>query len=311
MDVGSAQPEYDRWLPFTHHKIIGFEPNEEEFNKIKSSENTLFYKIAVGSHSGKIPLYITGWWSNTSTLRPNIALIRRLAYQDEHWELVKTLEVPCATLDMILNEGGMRSHPDFIKLDTQGSELAIIQAAPKTLESAFGVEVEVQFLPIYEEQALFEDVQCVMRGKGFQLMDLGNKLHVKGRNSTGMGGNKSNFISADALYFRSLDYIEEHMASWTPTRLESWVGVCLAYGYDDYAFELCHICKKRNHIPEHAEKIQSILLKPKALSCRQRIKRSRLAQYIGHKLYRLAKKIVVEDQYKESAHWFYGIGNRG
>lgn len=249
IDIGAAQPDHSRWEKFSQRTIVCFEPNKDEFDKLIPSRNTRYYNLAVAEDDGKIPLHVTGFWSNTSTLCPNMALIDTLAYERFHWEIVKTLNIDCATLDSALATDGIT--PDFIKIDTQGSELAILQTSPVSVGSAFGAEVEVEFLPLYENQPLFEDVQRFMRMEGFQLMDLGNRLHVKGKNSIGIGGEKSNFISADALYFRCLDTIE--LWAKNADRLNAAIAVCLAYGYEDYALELClKIQKSTPELRAHA-----------------------------------------------------------
>jgi hypothetical protein len=61
---------------------------------------------------------------------------------------------------------------DFIKLDTQGSELAILHGAQQILESTLIVETEIEFNPIYENQPLFGDIDSHLRAQGFELWGL-------------------------------------------------------------------------------------------------------------------------------------------
>lgn len=309
VDIGAAQPDHIRWKMFPNRTVIGFEPNVEEFAKLTSSTSIRFYNVAVDTHNGVRPLYVTGFWSNTSTLRPNMDLIQRLAYGCSDWEIVKTVNVECATLDATLGKEGIA--PDFIKVDTQGSELSILEASPESLGAAFGLEIEVEFLPLYENQSLFEDVQRFMRAQGFQLMDLGNRLHVKGCNSVGIGGHKANFISADALYFRSLDTLAPRLSSWKAKQLNAAVAVCLAYGYTDYAVELCLIVQQhKTEASTHAGMLYRNLIEKTPISFKQRVKRSALVQWIGKKMYHLANHLVIDEQDGKNAFWFSGIGNR-
>lgn len=309
IDIGAAQPDHLRWRAFPNRVVVGFEPNEEEFKKLSSNERVHFYNLAVGPADGRTPLYVTGYWSNTSTLRPNKALLQKLAYDTEHWEIVKKLEVDCSTLDSALSKDGIS--PDFIKIDTQGSELSILQASPLSLASAFGLEIEVEFLPLYEGQPLFEDVQSFMRLQGFQLMDLGNRLNVKGRNSVGLGGNKSNLISADALYFRSLESVECEVGSWDAEKFNTAIAVCLAYGYDDYALELCLVAQKYNHLLRlHATNVSKVLSAKKPLSILQRIKRTKWMQALGKRIGKVGARVVIDEQSGRTAYWFPGVGNK-
>lgn len=310
IDIGAAQPDHGRWRAFPNRVVVGFEPNKEEFKKLSSTERVRFYNIAIGAVNGSISLYVTGYWSNTSTLRPNKSLLQQLAYDQAHWEIVKKIEVECSTLDNALSKDGFL--PDFIKVDTQGSELSILRASPLSLASAFGLEIEVEFLPLYEGQPLFEDVQSFMRLQGFQLMDLGNRLNVKGRNSAALGGNKSNFISADALYFRSLDSLEPVLCSWGTEKLNAAVAVCLGYGYDDYALELCLRVQKCNPaLQEYAASIGENLSKKKPLSILQRLKRTSYVQTLGKKISAVGERLVINEQSGKTAYWFPDVGNKG
>ena len=69
--------------------------------------------------------------------------------------------------------GGDVIKPDFVKLDTQGTELYILEGMQHTLKRAiFGVEVEVEFIEMYKNQPLFNEVDIFMRKLGFHLFDL-------------------------------------------------------------------------------------------------------------------------------------------
>lgn len=57
------------------------------------------------------------------------------------------------TLDtLIVDSGGRIPLPDFLSLDTQGSELEILSGSPHATGSALAVVCEVEFLPLYRGQ---------------------------------------------------------------------------------------------------------------------------------------------------------------
>ena len=81
-------------------------------------------------------------------------------------------ELAVDTLDHQLERHGL-DDVDFIKVDTQGSELFVLQGASQVLgQHVVGVEVEVEFASIYGGQPLFADVDRHMREHGFDLFDL-------------------------------------------------------------------------------------------------------------------------------------------
>jgi hypothetical protein len=58
---------------------------------------------------------------------------------------------------------------DYLKLDVQGSELAVIQGAARRLQSTVVVQTEVQFVPFYQGQPLFAELDQALRRAGFYL----------------------------------------------------------------------------------------------------------------------------------------------
>jgi hypothetical protein len=56
---------------------------------------------------------------------------------------------------------------DLLKIDTQGSEAEIISHASETLKRCLIVQTEVEFVPLYEDQPLFAEVDQLLRGHGF------------------------------------------------------------------------------------------------------------------------------------------------
>jgi hypothetical protein len=132
---------------------------------------------------------------------------------------------------------------DFIKVDTQGSELAVLEGSRGILASSvFGLEVEVEFAPMYHGQPLFSDLDSFVRQFGFQLFDqrCGYWKRDAGKK---YGGPRGQLIFADALYFRTPQSLGEILKrideeSRRKSKLLRALSVCMLYGYLDYAFEL-------------------------------------------------------------------------
>src|SRR5690606_12808403 len=82
-------------------------------------------------------------------------------------------------------------------------ELSILQGAGDLLSGATAVELEVEFAPMYEGQALFAEVDTFMRSKGFMLRGLRRSLwREKASTSHPFGGQ---LMHGDALYLRMED----------------------------------------------------------------------------------------------------------
>lgn len=92
---------------------------------------------------------------------------------------------------------------DFLSLDTQGSELHILEGAEITLQNCVGLQVEVAFAELYETQPLFSDLDVFLRSKGFVFIRFKSFQEyaplVTGIESRG----EKMQLMADAIYFKS------------------------------------------------------------------------------------------------------------
>jgi len=106
-----------------------------------------------------------------------------------------------------------------LKLDTQGTELEILQSLDQSqLVDLLAVEVEVEFLELYSGQPLFPDVHDFMTGSGFQLVDLRTHRAYRAddfeeaaylrrclKTSIGTPVVSAELVAGDALYLRTAD----------------------------------------------------------------------------------------------------------
>lgn len=174
--------------------------------------------VALGRERASRILNITRSAACSSLLRPNEAVIRRYT-SPELFDVLTTEVVEMDTLDSQVELRGFR--PDFLKIDVQGTELDVLAGAERALEHVVGVEVEVEFVPTYEGQALFSDIDPFLRERGFELFDL-STVHLKRRRAPGRG----QAVWADALYLRPPE---------TTTRTDALAEVAIAYRLWDLA----------------------------------------------------------------------------
>ena len=90
-------------------------------------------------------------------------------------ETFKTMEkryVDIVSLDHLFQSKTLSvPPPDFLSIDTQGSEYEILQGAKETLRlSTLALVVEVEFHPIYKDQKLFGDVANLLSDQGFDFV---------------------------------------------------------------------------------------------------------------------------------------------
>jgi FkbM family methyltransferase len=95
------------------------------------------------------------------------SLLRFTANSHDGIETVDSYAVKTARLDDLEMTGRI-----FLKIDTQGSEMAVIRGGQNALARAVGVQVEMSLRPLYEGQALAPEVNAVMESSGFRLWDM-------------------------------------------------------------------------------------------------------------------------------------------
>ncbi len=250
VDVGASGGIDKRWKMIGQNiRVIGFEPDMREFEKLTVDDHFIWVNKALYSDNDNHELFITKWQTNTSFLRPNVKIIRDLYIEDSNFDILKTVSVPCEKLDDLVIREDLTI--DVLKLDTQGTELYILQGAEKNLKNnLFAVESEVEFVELYEGQPLFADIDRFLRAKGYMLMDYGNMTFLKGRHSLGLGGPKGLLVAADALYFKSIKQLSDILEENGKSKFFSIIMICLAYGYSDYAVEICVEAKRLNLFPK-------------------------------------------------------------
>lgn len=114
-------------------------------------------------------LHVTRGLGSTSLYEPS-ALLRAAAPDASVVESVESVEA--VTLDGWATEAGVAS-VELLKLDIQGGELAALRGARNLLTTGtLAVYTEVLFNPLYEQGALFGEVDQFLRTCGFRLFNL-------------------------------------------------------------------------------------------------------------------------------------------
>lgn len=306
VDIGASGGIHPRWkfLSDSDLYVIGFEPDEREFKNLPQKKNQHWFNQGLSDKKQKEIIYITNWQTNTSLFKPNFTLINHLSLKENDFKIVQEIEIPCDSLDNILNKKDINA--DILKIDTQGSELKILKGAKKQLlNSIIAVECEVEFVELYKNQPLFSDLDKYMHSLGFQLLDLGNFCYIKGKKSRGIGGQKGQLISADALYIKPVNKIIDliNYSSNSENKLIKFKNICLAYGYPDYVIE----------VTERLDdcKISNLILDCLTKQMKDFKIRSGMPSFYGKGfLSRFFDKLRWCFEEYRDGHWLFPIGNK-
>jgi len=98
-------------------------------------------------------------------------------------------------------------HIDYLKLDVQGGELLVLEHAVNRLKQVVVVQTEVEFLPMYENQPLFSDIDQFMRRQGFILHRM-EPIQRRTLSPTPPFIGLNQWLWADAIYYRDLSKLD-------------------------------------------------------------------------------------------------------
>lgn len=151
-----------------------------------------------------------------------------------------------------LSAEGRIPRVDFLSIDTQGSELAILKGAEGALtRDCVGVACEVSFVELYEGVPVFGEIDAFLRARGFLLADIapmrfGYKRIARNFRGRGMP------LQGEALYLLEPSRIASTDAGENQRRLERLAFAALAFGFTELAFEAVE--RSRAMTPAAAER---------------------------------------------------------
>lgn len=216
--------------------VIGFEPQPAECDRLNAlalpGRRYLPYAVANGKRRS---FYVTNTGMTSSLLPPNTRLTELF---NNLAELMKVVEIPLidtVRLDDVAEIQGQGC--DLLKLDTQGSEAEILEHGVETLKKCLLVQTEVEFVPLYEGQPLFADVDQLLRSHGFMFHRF---LGISGRTYKPLMLNDdpnaalSQMLWSDALYVPDVARLDRLAPS---AQLKLAALLHEIYG----SFDLCHL----------------------------------------------------------------------
>ncbi len=114
---------------------------------------------------------------------------------------VETRRLPTRSLDSLVESGEVAA-PDFLGLDTQGSEFEILAGGMETIRrSTVAILTEVAFDEVYNGQKIFSDVHALLLDAGFVLAKLRTQSYSSFQGPAGTRA-KAEPLFGDAMYFR-------------------------------------------------------------------------------------------------------------
>ncbi|MAF80298.1 hypothetical protein CL629_04455 [bacterium] len=254
VDVGARGGPEPHWLHYKDQvKIVAFEPEKKEceaLNKKRASSRITYYPFALHKAEGTYEFYELGTPDGASFYKMNEEFVER--FPDEMDLGVKgQTRVQATTLDSFLAEHKI-PNVDFMKIDTEGAELDVLEGSIKALKSSvLGISCEVLFTPWRSNKVLFSNVERFLYELGFRLYDLSTHKYAR-KSFPGPESSWGQIIVGQAIFFR--DPIEEIknktalLNGWDKDRIYKLATLFEIFRLPDCAIELLQFASKEGLI---------------------------------------------------------------
>jgi FkbM family methyltransferase len=176
VDIGAAEGGTTAFFAnaFSGKKVYGYEPNVNEYKKATENYRHLksveFVNKALGDKEEKSILYVTQNKLSSSLNKIDDSEFTLLSTDRQSlFQQVDAQKVIVTTLDTELKD---KTGVFLMKIDTQGTELAILQGGIQTLKKTKFILLEMNNHHIYENTCQYYEVDSFLRENEFKLVQI-------------------------------------------------------------------------------------------------------------------------------------------
>jgi len=213
-------------------KLIGFDADPIECNRLNKNPPNGFcsFKILpyfIGKSGATVRFHIYQSPGESSVFKPNAAFKNRYS---ANFKIDRSIVVePIELYKALAHENVI--DVDLIKLDTQGSELNIIQTSPNVIDRTLLIESEVEWVEMYEGQPLVGDFLNHMYAQGFEVLYV-NRVFINEQNYKGPA--RGQIVFSDMLFAKQQDLLK----NFSPHHVARHIILLCTYGHLDRAFSI-------------------------------------------------------------------------
>lgn len=182
IDVGASYYPHTRWRLFLESPQttwVAVEPNGTNLEYVSSwrwPARVVTCTVGLSQHGGTQTLFVTNVDSGSSLLEPEVGTSMQHRFSDlDYFFPITEVEITTRTLASVIDEHA-RDVPVIVKLDTQGTELAILTGAFDSLEPGHivGIETEASMLaePVMRGSSRFWEVCRDLESRGYELLQI-------------------------------------------------------------------------------------------------------------------------------------------
>lgn len=233
--------------------VILVEPDPVEAKALKRQGQGKIIPYALWGKETELTLNINNSPGTSSVFEANLPFLQQ--FEDaQRFEVKEKITIKTKTIDGLAKNNEINS-VDFVKIDVQGGELSILQGGEEFFKkNIVGLEVEVEFAPMYKNQPLFSDIDAFVREKlGLELWDM-RKAYWKYKQCKYQAPLKGRLIFGDALYLRPVLTLNNWLCTMDKNtaiiKIHALITTTIAYGFLDYASTLIDADFVDNYLSE-------------------------------------------------------------
>lgn len=174
LDVGANEGQFVNIVRSAGYqgRILSFEPQFRAHSLLtlaasQDSQWTIWERTAIGKISGEVEINISAN-SVSSSILPILKSCVKAAPQSGY---ISKENVKLCRLDNCASEDVKKSKAIYLKIDTQGYEVPVIEGAANILSQIGAIQIELSLIQLYEGEILFPEMIEL-------LYQLGYKLHT-------------------------------------------------------------------------------------------------------------------------------------
>lgn len=263
IDVGSAGGFHPRLEAIQSNiELIGFDADPDECARLnaENKRGRRHINAAIGRENEQVILELHHKRKTSSCYPTDIDRVAHF-HDFERYAPEGEISFKTTSLDQVCASEGIDCI-DFIKVDVEGHELAVLEGCSELFLLA---EVEVYFHPFRKGAATFDEIMNHMRNRGYLLMDLRRNFWSPDRTGELRNfGAKGFLMHGDALFCLDPFLGENHSAFTASGSITKYLALLCLYGYPTEALMCVDIFRKKGLMPDgDATIIENIIMKYK------------------------------------------------
>ena len=180
-DIGARYGMHPSWNGFDAAlRYIAFEPDTEEADRLRAiyTNNANFtyevHETALDKQKGERDFHLLKHRGLSSCLKPDLTSECFRHLKPGQAEIEKILKIKTERTDDFFKKLGVM--PDFLKVDTEGTEHDVIEGCEAMLETGvLGIRSSCNFQPCFIGQKLFSESHDYLMARGYVLLNLDYK----------------------------------------------------------------------------------------------------------------------------------------